>query len=111
MTDKSIYRIVFHNQGNIYELYAREISQSAMYAFVEVGDIIFGERSKVVVDPSDEKLKAEFSGVKRTYVPLHAVVRIDEVEKEGTGKITEASGGNVSSFPFPPMVKAKPSAD
>nr|HIA88914.1 DUF1820 family protein [Gammaproteobacteria bacterium] len=36
MTDKSIYRIVFHNQGNIYELYAREISQSAMYAFVEV---------------------------------------------------------------------------
>ena len=83
MTDKSIYRIVFHNQGNVYELYAREISQSAMYAFVEVGDIIFGERSKLVVDPSDEKLKAEFSGVKRTYVPLHAVVRIDEVEKEG----------------------------
>ena len=40
MTDKSIYRIVFHNQGNVYELYAREISQSAMYAFVEVGDII-----------------------------------------------------------------------
>ena len=80
MTDKSIYRIVFHNQGNVYELYAREISQSAMYAFVEVGDIIFGERSKLVVDPSDEKLKAEFSGVKRTYVPLHGVVRIDEVE-------------------------------
>ena len=62
MTDKSIYRIVFHNQGNVYELYAREISQSSMYAFVEIGDIIFGERSKLVVDPSDEKLKAEFSG-------------------------------------------------
>ena len=81
MTDKSIYRIVFHNQGNVYELYAREISQSSMYAFVEIGDIIFGERSKLVVDPSDEKLKAEFSGVKRTYVPLHAGVRIDEVER------------------------------
>ncbi len=103
MTDKSIYRIVFHNQGSIYELYAREISQNAMYAFVEVGDIIFGERSKVVVDPSDEKLKAEFSGVKRTYVPLHAVVRIDEVEKEGRAKILLGGEqkGNVAAFPMP----------
>ena len=111
MTDKSIYRIVFHNQGNIYELYAREISQSAMYAFVEVADIIFGERSKVVVDPSDEKLKAEFSGVKRTYVPLHAVVRIDEDEKEGRAKILPGGEqkGNVAAFPMP--LKPPPAID
>ncbi|GIT53476.1 MAG: hypothetical protein Ct9H300mP16_06360 [Pseudomonadota bacterium] len=41
-----------------------------MYAFVEVGDIIFGERSKLVVDPSEEKLKAEFSGVKNHVYPV-----------------------------------------
>ena len=82
MTKKSIFRIIFHNQGNIYEVYAREVSQGGMYAFVEVGEIIFGERSKLVVDPSDEKLKSEFAGVKRTYIPLHAIVRIDEVEKK-----------------------------
>ena len=111
MTDKSIYRIVFHNQGNVYELYAREISQSSMYAFVEIGDIIFGERSKLVVDPSDEKLKAEFSGVKRTYVPLHAVVRIDEVEKEGREKILPGGEekGNVAAFPMP--LKPPPTSD
>ena len=111
MTDKSIYRIVFHNQGNVYELYAREISQSAMYAFVEVGDIIFGERSKLVVDPSEEKLKAEFSGVKRTYVPLHAGVRIDEVEKEGRAKILRGGEqkGNVAAFPIP--LKPPPAID
>ena len=104
MAKKSIFRIIFHNQGNIYELYAHEVSQGGMYAFVEVGDIIFGERSKLVVDPSDEKLKAEFSGVKRTYIPLHAVVRIDEVEKEGQAKILpgdESKGGNVAPFPMP----------
>ena len=83
MAEKSIFRVVFHSQGNVYELYAREVSQGAMYAFVVVGDIIFGERSKLVVDPSEEKLKSEFSEVKRTYIPLHAVIRIDEVEKEG----------------------------
>ena len=104
MSKKSIYRIIFHSQGNIYELYAREVTQGAMYAFVEIGDISFGERSKLVLDPSDEKLKAEFSGVKRTYIPLHSVVRIDQVEKEGRAKIRpggDAESGNITSFPMP----------
>ena len=100
--NKRIYKIVFHNQGNVYELHAREVSQSSMYAFIEVGDIIFGERSKLVVDPSDERLKAEFSGVKRTYIPMHAVIRIDEVDKEAQNKIIAGEGGGkVASFPIP----------
>jgi len=66
MKDSTIYRISFYNQGDIYELHAREVHQSNMYAFVEIEDIIFGERSSVVVDPSEERLKREFSGVKRT---------------------------------------------
>jgi hypothetical protein len=101
---KSIYRVIFHNQGNIIELYAHEVSQNSLYAFVEVGDIIFGERSKLVVDPSEEQLKSQFSGVKRTYLPLHAVVRIDEVEKEGKNKILSSSDektGKITPFPIP----------
>ena len=104
MAKKSIYRIIFHSQGNVYELYAREVVQGAMYAFVEIGDIIFGERSKLVLDPSDEKLKAEFSGVRRTYIPLHAIVRIDQVEKEGRAKILpggDSETGNIAPFPVP----------
>jgi hypothetical protein len=108
---KNIYKIQFHNQGKLYELYAREVTQSHMYAFVEVADIIFGEKSKLVVDPSEERLKQEFSSVSRTYIPLHSVVRIDEVEKEGVNKIIENSGtsdgGNVSPFPMPPLQPTK----
>lgn len=100
--NKRVYKIVFHNQGNVYELHAREVGQSPMYAFIEVGDIIFGERSKLVVDPSDERLKAEFSGVKRTFIPMHSVVRIDEVEKEGQNKIISGEGGGkIAPFPIP----------
>jgi len=33
---KSVYKIQFHNQGKLYELYAREVSQSGLYAFIEV---------------------------------------------------------------------------
>ena len=103
MKTRSIYRIRFHNQGEVYELYARKVSQSALYAFVEVEDILFGERSNVLVDPSEERLKAEFAGVNRTYIPLQAVIRIDEVEKEGASKIIGTGGdkGNVTPFPLP----------
>ena len=33
---------------------------------------------------------------------MHAVIRIDEVEKEGTGRISKPAGdGNVTVFPTP----------
>lgn len=101
---KPIYRVLFQNQGNLYELYARKVSQGELFAFVEVEDIIFGSRGGLLVDPSEEKLKSEFAGVKRTYIPLSAMVRIDEVEKEGANKIVAlaAPQGNVTPFPLPP---------
>lgn len=100
---KHVYRIIFNHQGNVYELYARRVSQGDLYAFVEVEDIIFGEHSQVLVDPSEERLKAEFGDVRRTLVPLHAVIRIDEVMKEGTNKIHAGQDkGNVTPFPLPP---------
>ena len=52
-------------------------------AFLEVEQFIFGERSQMIVDPAEEKLKNEFSSIKRSFIPMQSVVRIDEVEKEG----------------------------
>ncbi len=103
MSRKSIYKVIFLNQGKLYELYAREIYQGDLYGFVEIEELIFGENSSVVVDPAEERLKSEFAGVKRSFIPMHSIVRIDEVAKEGQGKITELSekGGNVSQFPGP----------
>jgi hypothetical protein len=102
MKDSKIYRISFYNRGSIYELHARKVHQSSMYAFIEIEDIIFGERSSVVVDPAEEKLKSEFSGVKRTYIPLQAIIRIDEVEREGANKIiaTDDKPGKITPFPL-----------
>jgi hypothetical protein len=58
-----------------------------------------------VVDPGEEKLKNQFDGVKRSFIPVHSIIRIDEVERVGTAKISEAkgdSGSNVMHFPMPP---------
>jgi hypothetical protein len=101
MSEKSVYRVVFHNQGQVYEIYARKVSQGALFGFVEVEELLFGERTAVVVDPSEERLKTEFAGVKRFHVPIQAVIRIDEVEKEGVAKITVEEGGKVTPFPSP----------
>ena len=101
MKDRRIYRISFFNQGNIYELHAHSVRQSDLYAFVEVEGIIFGERSSVVVDPAEERLKTEFQGVQRTHIPLQAVVRIDEVEREGSNRIIEGGAGAGTVTPFP----------
>ena len=90
------------NQGKIYEVYARKVSQEGLWGFIEIEQLVFGERGGVVLDPGEEKLKDEFAGVKRTYIPLHAVVRIDEVAREGTAKIIAVEGdGNVTPFPMP----------
>jgi hypothetical protein len=102
MAAKPIYKVQFVNQGKVYEIYARRVSQTgALFGFVEVEELIFDARQSVVVDPSVERLQIEFAGVKKTYLPMHYVLRIDEVDKQGVAKITAAEGGNVAQFPMP----------
>ena len=76
-----------------------------------MGDIIFGERTKLEVDPAEEPLNVEF---RRTYIPLPGG---DPHRRGGTGegvnKILaksegESSTGIVAAFPLfsaPPMKK------
>jgi hypothetical protein len=101
MSTQPIYKVIFMNQGKVFEIYARSVGHGSLFGFVEVEKLIFGARSTVVVDPSEERIQSEFSGVSRTYIPLHSIVRIDEVEKQGVSKVTSAEGGNVAQFPMP----------
>jgi hypothetical protein len=103
MSSQPIYKVIFHNGGQVYEVFARQIYQSDMWGFVEVEELVFGERSQILVDPGEEKLKNEFSGVKRSYIPLQAIIRIDEVEKEGAARISDASSAKISPFPVTPQ--------
>ena len=108
MNSKKLFKIVFMNQGQVYEIYARNVGHGSLFGFVEVEELVFGERSTVVVDPSEEKIKTEFEGVKRTYLPMHSVLRIDEVDKEGKNKISKIDG-NITQFPVPVYTPNTPS--
>jgi hypothetical protein len=101
MASQPIYKILFLNQGKVYEIYARRVSHGALFGFIEVEKLVFGTRTSVVVDPTEEKIQTEFAGVKRTYLPMHSILRIDEVEKQGVSKVVNAEGGNIAQFPVP----------
>ncbi len=102
MAAARLYRITFLNQGQVYEVYAKRVSQGGLLGFVEVEGLVFGQKTRVVVDPTEERLQREFEGVKRCYLPMHSVVRVDEVEKQGPSRISDApKGGNVAAFPVP----------
>ena len=98
---KSTYKVIFHNQGKVYEVYAKSVHQSGLFGFIEIEKLIFGEKTSMVVDPSEEHLKSEFEGVSRTYLPMHSIIRIDEVQKQGHGKISNIGEGGDKVMPFP----------
>ena len=97
MVYKEVYKITFLNKGKVYEIFVKQVYQSDLYGFIEIEEFLFDERSQVVVDPSEEKLKSEFTGVRRSFIPMQAIIRIDEVEQTGVAKIS--SGDKITPFP------------
>jgi hypothetical protein len=106
MPENLLYRVAFINQQQVYELYAKRVYQADLFGFVVIEDFVFGENSSIVIDPAEEKLKNEFENIKRSYVPMHEIVRIDQVERRGTAKIIPLdrdtpSSGKVAKFVYP----------
>ncbi|MFK5986255.1 MAG: DUF1820 family protein [Pseudomonadota bacterium] len=100
MSKSKLYRIQFQNKKEMYEVYVENVFQGDIFGFIVVENFIFGSQSTVVVDPSEEKLRKEFESVKRSFIPMHSVIRIDEVEKQGSSKITNMDN-KVTPFPSP----------
>lgn len=103
MTKQKLYRITFAYLEAVYEIYARSVCESDMFGFLVVEDFAFGENTSLVVDPSEERLKMEFNCVKRTYIPVQSIFRIDEVDTQGVAKVRERTSieNKVTMFPVP----------
>ena len=94
MSKKIVYRVIFQAGQQIYDLYSYSVSESEMFGFIEISDLAFNTENPLLIDPNLEKLKTEFAHVKRTYIPLHNIIRIDCLEKEGIAKIYPVSDQN-----------------
>jgi hypothetical protein len=76
--DKTYYRITFTNENELYQICARQVAASDLYGLIEIGEFIFPD-SGLVYNPGEERLRREFDGIRRTWLPYHTIVRIDEV--------------------------------
>jgi hypothetical protein len=92
--ERTYYRVTFTNESTsaheLFQVCARHVSASDMYGLVEISDFIFPE-SQLVYNPGEERIRREFGGVKRTWVPYHAIVRIDEVPDSTASEIKVVS--------------------
>lgn len=77
-----IYKITFWNKEEAVELHARQIYQSDLWGFLEVEELIFTD----LMQKNNEKeklLQGMFKNVSRIFIPIHTIIRIDEIEKPG----------------------------
>lgn len=102
----SLFKVLFNNQGQVYEVYVRRVAIADLMGFVEISDFVFGEKTQLVVDPAEERLKTEFSGVTKSLIPFHHVIRIDQVEKSGTPGIQKDSDRSVTLLTLPTYPKS-----
>ncbi|HLD16656.1 MAG TPA: DUF1820 family protein [Coxiellaceae bacterium] len=86
---EAMYRITFRQKDQVYQILARYISEESLMGFIEVEDLVFPDKNQLVLDPTEEKLKKEFEGVRRAYIPMHEVIRIDEVMRKGAAKLID----------------------
>ncbi|MDX1379629.1 MAG: DUF1820 family protein [Xanthomonadales bacterium] len=100
---KHLYKIVFFNQGKVYELFSEGVSSSGLWGFVEVSGLVFESGEGLVVDPTEEKMRKEFENARVLHLPIQAILRIEEVDKRGQCLIRDReSGEKVTPFPISP---------
>ncbi|MCH8058399.1 MAG: DUF1820 family protein [Proteobacteria bacterium] len=108
MADKPLYKIIFLNQGKVYELFSEGVTSSGLWGFIEVSDLVFETGEGLVVDPTEEKMRLEFASAKVLHLPIQSVLRVEEVEKRGQCLIRDReSGENVTPFPISPSKRSR----
>ena len=100
---EKLFRVAFLNHGKVYELFCSAVTTSNLLGFVEVSGLEFEEKDSLVIDPTEEKMRDEFDGVEILHLPMHSVLRVEQVRKKGQAVIRDReSGEKVTPFPIQP---------
>lgn len=100
---EKLFRIAFLNHGKVYELFCTGVCSSGLFGFVEVSGLEFEDTDSLVVDPTEEKMRDEFDEVEILHLPMHSVLRVEQVKKKGPAVIRDReSGEKVTPFPIQP---------
>ena len=106
---EKLFRIAFLNHGKVYELFCTGVCTSNLRGFVEATGLQFEEKDSLVIDPTEEKMRDEFDGVEVLHLPMHSVLRVEQVRKKGQAVIRDReSGEKVTPFPIQPGGRTRP---
>ena len=109
LKNEKLFRVAFLNHGKVYELFCTGVCTSNLLGFVEVSGLEFAEKDSLVVDPTEEKMRDEFAGVEILHLPMHSVLRVEQVRKKGPAVIRDReSGEKVTPFPVHPGSRTRP---
>jgi len=101
--NEKLFRIAFLNHGKVYEIFCSGVCTSDLLGFIEVSGLEFEDKDSLVVDPTEEKMRDEFEGVEILHLPMHSVLRVEQVRKKGPAIIRDReSGEKVTPFPIQP---------
>jgi hypothetical protein len=107
MAENRLYKIIFLNQGKVYELFSEGVTSSGLWGFIEVSDLVFESGEGLVVDPTEEKMRQEFENARVLHLPIQSVLRVEEVDKRGKCLIRDReSGEKVTPFPVSPSSRS-----
>jgi hypothetical protein len=100
---KTYFKVQFTHENELYQVCARTVRSSELYGLIEIADFIFPE-NKLVYNPGEDRIRREFGGIKRTWIPYHSIARIDEVQdsQESEVKIVSLDSARKPAAPgFP----------
>ncbi|MDT8437782.1 MAG: DUF1820 family protein [Wenzhouxiangellaceae bacterium] len=96
-----MYKLVFFNHGKVYELFAEDVDSSHLYGFIVATGLVFDGREKMVVDPTEERLRDEFNDTEQLLLPIQSVIRVEKVKKRGASVIRDRkTGEKVTPLPL-----------
>ena len=82
-TSKSLFKITFTDEEDkTITVHAEEVSPSSLLGFIEAAELVFPDPSDIIITPADNKARTLFKDVKRTYIPINRIIRIDELSSD-----------------------------
>ena len=82
---KNIFRVHFTWKEKQYELKARSLDMTHPY-FVSIMDLVLPEEGGVLINPADDEIRRNFSGVRQLMLPFQSVSLIEEFTEDPDAK-------------------------
>ncbi len=82
----ALYRVHFKWKQKEIQLTAKSLDLTHPY-FVSIKDLVFPTKKKLIINPSEDDLRKDFSETNHVMIPFQAVILIEELADESTARV------------------------